>query len=92
MRTLQAVIDCVVKACLCHETKPDIWGQVQLAGLKLRRRRELEQYHELIPDKVDCWDKWDAALDDPVKNVTLLLEHCNNEEQRAASNEWNLAR
>ena len=40
------MIECVVKSYLCHETNPDIWGQVQLAGLELLTRRELEWYRE----------------------------------------------
>ena len=73
----------MVKAYLCHKTKPNVWVQAQLARLELLTRRELERYRELIPDKEDCQDKWDAALDDPVKYVTLLVGQCNNEEQRA---------
>ena len=67
------MIDCVVKAYLCHETKPDVWRQVQLAGLELLTRRELEWYREIIPDKEDCQDKWDGALDYPVKYVPYWL-------------------
>ena len=74
----------MVKSYLCYKTNPDVWAQVQLARLELLMRCELEQYRELIPDKEDCQDKWDAALDDPVKYVTLLVGQCNNEEQRAA--------
>ena len=55
-------------------------------------RCELEQYRELIPDKEDCQGKWDAALDDPGKYVTVFVGQCNNEEQRAVSKEENLAR
>ena len=53
--------------------------------------RGLERYCEPIPDKEDCQDDWDAALDDLGKYVTVLVGQCNNEEQRAASNEENLA-
>ena len=63
-----------------------------MARLELLTRPELERYRELIPDDEDCQDKWDAALDDPGKYVTVLVGQCNNEEQRAASNEENLAR
>ena len=59
------MIDCVVKAYLCHETKPDVWGQVQLVGLELLTRRDLERYRELLPNKEDCPGEWDADLDDP---------------------------
>ena len=62
-----------------------------MAGLELVTRRELERYRELVPDKEDCQDKWDAALDGPGKYVTVLVGQCNNEEQRAASNEDSLA-
>ena len=47
----------------------------------------LEWYRELIPDKEDFQDKWDAALEYPVKYVTLLVGQCNNEEHRVASDE-----
>ena len=67
-------------------------GQVQLAGLELLTRRGLEQYSELNPDKEYCQDEWDAALDDSGKYVTVLVGQCNNKEQRAESNEENLAR
>ena len=82
----------MVKLYLCNETNPDVWGKVQLAGLEVLIRRELEWYRELIPDKEDCQDKCDAALDleYPVKYVTLLVGKWNNEEQRAALAEENL--
>ena len=81
------MIDCVVKVCLFQETKLDVWGQVQLAGLELLTRCGLERYSEFIPDKEDCQDKCVAAVDDPGKYVTVLVGQCNNEEQKAASNE-----
>ena len=80
---MQAVIDCVVMLYLCHETNLDIWGRVQLAGLELLTRRELERYRELIPNEEDCQDKWDAAVDDPGKYVYLLVGQLNEEDQRA---------
>ena len=49
-------------------------------------------WSEFIPDEEDCQDKCVAAVDDPGRYVTVLVGQCNNEEQRAASNEENLAR
>ena len=77
----------MVKWYLCHETNPDVWGKIQLARLELLTRCELERYRELIPNKEDCQNEWDAALDDPGKYVTVLVGQCNDEEQRAALNE-----
>ena len=85
------MIDCVVKSYLCHETDPHIWGEIQLAGLALLSRHELQRYRDLIPGVEDRQDKWDVALDGPGKYVTVLFVQCNNEEQRAALNEENLA-
>ena len=54
---LQVVIDCMVKAYLCQETKSDVWGQVQLAELELLTHRGLEWYSEFIPDEEDSYDE-----------------------------------
>ena len=62
------------------------------AGLEVLTRRGLERYSEFIPDKEDCQDECAVALDDPGRYVTVLVGQCNNEERRAASNEYNLAR
>ena len=76
----------MVTAYLCHETKPDVWGQVQLAGLELLTRCGLEWYSEFFPDKEDRWDKCVATVDDPGKYVSVLVGQCNNEGQQAVSN------
>ncbi len=73
----------MVTAYLCLETKLDVWGQVQLAGLELLTRHGLELYSEFIPNKEDCQDKCFAAVGDPRKYVTVLVGKCNNEEQKA---------
>ena len=62
-------------------------GQVQLAGLEVLTHRGLERYSEFISDKEDFQDECVVALDDPGKYVTVLVWQCNNEVQRAASNE-----
>ena len=85
------MIDCLVKSYLCNKANPDVWGRVQLVGLELLTRRELERCRELISDEEDCRGEWDAAFDDPGKYVTVLVGQCNNEEQWSASNEENLA-
>ena len=74
---------------LCHEADPQVWGEIQLAGLALLTRHELDRYRDLIPEEEDRQDKWDAYMDDPEKYVTLLVGQCNDEEQRAAADEEN---
>ena len=60
-----------------------------MAGLALLTRRELDRYHDLIPKDKDCQDKWDAAMDDPEKYVSLLVGQENDDEQWAESDEEN---
>ena len=79
----------MVKLYLCNEANPDVWRQVQLAGLELLTRCELEWYCELIPNEEDCQDEWDAAVDDPGKYVSLLVGQINDEEQRSERDEEN---
>ena len=76
----------MVTAYLCHETKPDVWWQVQLARLELLTHCGLEWYSEFIPDEEDCQDECVAAVGDPGKYVTVLVGQCNNEKQQAVSN------
>ena len=80
----------MVKAYLCHKTKLDVWGQVQLAGLELLTCSRLEWYSEFIPDKGDSQEECVVAVDDPGKYVSVLVGQCNNEEQQAVSNRQNL--
>ena len=63
----------MVTAYLCHRTKPNVWGQVQLAGLELLTRRGLEWYSEFISNEEDCQDECVAAVGDPGKYVTVLV-------------------
>jgi hypothetical protein len=79
----------VKKSYLCHEADPDVWGGIQLAGLRLLRLSELDRYRELIPDKEDLQDEWEAAIEDPGKCVTLLVGQMDDEEQRAEKDEEN---
>ena len=58
-----------------------------MSSLALLTRRELEQYCELIPENGDRQDKWEAAMDDPEKYVSLLVGQKNNDEQQAESDE-----
>ena len=60
-----------------------------MAGLALLTRPELDRYRELIPDNEDLQDKWEAAIDDPKKYVTLLVGKNNDDEQRAELDEEN---
>ena len=83
------MIDCVVKLHLCHMADPHVWGEIQLDGLPLLTGHELDRYRDLIPEKEDCQYKWEAAIDDPEKYVTLLVGQCNDEKQRAAVDEEN---
>ena len=52
-----------------------------MAGLALLTRRELDRYRDLIPDDEDLQDKWEAAMDDPEKYVSLLVGQKNDDEQ-----------
>ena len=54
-----------------------------MAGLDLLLRHELQRYRDLIPKNEDCQDKWEAAMDDPEKYVSLLVRQKNDDEQRA---------
>ena len=60
-----------------------------MAGLALLTRRELERYRDRIPEDEDLQDKWDAAMGDPEKYVSLLVGQKNDDEQRAESDEEN---
>ena len=60
-----------------------------MSGLALLTSRELDQYPDLVPDNEDLQDKWEAAVDDPGKYVSLLIGQKDNEEQRAESDEEN---
>ena len=60
-----------------------------MAGLGLLTRPELDRYRELIPDDKDLQDKWEAAIDDPEKYVSLLVGQKNDDEQRAELDEEN---
>ena len=60
-----------------------------MAGLALLTRRELDRYREFILEDKDLQDKWEAAMDDPEKYVSLLVGQKNDDEQRAESDEEN---
>ncbi len=60
-----------------------------MAGLGLLTHSELDRYRELIPDNKDLQDKWEAAIEDPRKCVTLLVGQMDDEEQRAEKEEEN---
>ena len=60
-----------------------------MSGFALLTRSELDRYRDLIPDNEDLQDKWEAAVDDPGKYVSLLIGQKDDEEQREESNEEN---
>ena len=60
-----------------------------MAGLDLLTRSELDRYRELIPDDEDCQDKWEAAIGDPEKYVSLLVGQIDDDEQRAGLDKEN---
>ena len=60
-----------------------------MAGLGLLTCPELDRYRELIPDDKDLQDKWEAAIDDPEKYVSLLVGQMGDDEQRAETDEEN---
>ena len=73
------------KSYECHEADPLVWLDIRLSGRALLPSRELERYRDLIPDDEDLQDKWEAAVDDPGKYVSLLIGQKDDEEQRAES-------
>ena len=77
------------KSYLCYETDPHVLGDIQLAGLVLLLRDELQRYRDLNPKEEDRQDEWDVAMDDPGKYVSLLVGQCNDEDQRAERDEEN---
>ena len=60
-----------------------MWEDIWMSGFALLTWRELERYCDLIPDNEDLQDKWEAAVDDPEKYVSLLIGKKNDDEQRA---------
>ncbi len=77
------------KSYLCHEADPDFWGGIQISGLRLLTRPELDRYRKLMPDDEDCQDEWFAAIDDPRKYISLLVGQMDDEEQRAEKDKEN---
>ena len=55
----------------------------------LLTRHELDRYRDLIPDNEDLQDKWEAAMDDTGKYVSLLIGQKDDEEQRVELEEEN---
>ena len=70
------------KSYCCHEADPHIREGINMAGCLLTCS-ELDRYHELIPDNQDCQVKWESAIDDPKKYVSLLVGQMDDNEQRA---------
>ena len=58
------MINSMRKSYLCHEADPQIWEDIRMSGLALLTRRELDRYHDLIPDDEDLQDEWEAAMGD----------------------------
>ena len=50
-----------------------------MSGFALLTRRELDRYRDLIPDDEDLQDKWEAAVDEPEKYVSLLIGQKNDD-------------
>ena len=51
-----------------------------MARWALLLRHELQQYRDLIPEDKDCQNKWEAAMDDPEKYVSLLVGQKNDDD------------
>ena len=77
------------KSYECHEAEPHVWEDIRSSGLALLTERELRRYRKFIPDDEDLQREWDAAVEDPLKYVSLLIGQKNDEEQRAESDEEN---
>ena len=83
------MIDCVSKSYECHEADPHFWGGIRESGQQLLATRELERYRDLIPDDEDLQREWEAAVDDPLKYVELLIGQKSEDEQREETDEEN---
>ena len=83
------MINSLTSLYVCHEADPHVWEDIRASGLALLKRHELDLSRDLIPDNEDLQDKWEAAMDDPGKYVTLLIGQNNDEEQQAESNKEN---
>ena len=79
----------MVKLYLCHKTDLHVWEGIWMAGWALLSCHELQRYRDLIPKDEDRQDECEAAMDDPEKYLNLLVGQCNDEEQRAATDEEN---
>ena len=77
------------KSYECHCADPHVWEGIRESGRVLLSERELERYHDLIPEDEDLQGKWDAAVCDPEKYVTLFIGQKNYDEQRAEFDEEN---
>ena len=51
------MINSVNKSYLCHEADPHVWEGIQMAGLALLTRSEMNRYRELIPEDKDLQDE-----------------------------------
>ena len=58
-----------------------------MARWALLLHHELQRYRDLIPEDEDLQDKWEAAMGDPEKYVSLLVGQNNDDEQRAELDE-----
>jgi hypothetical protein len=87
--TLNAVIDCIVKSNKCFETDPDNWREVNDKGLQLLSFLDLKRYHNEFPKEENLQDEWEAVVTNLSKYVNLLVGQCDDEDQRAETDEEN---
>ena len=73
----------MTKLYVCYKTNPRVWGGIQMAGLALLTRCELERYRDFIPEDKDLQEECDVAMGDPEKYVSLLVGQKNGDEQQA---------
>jgi len=60
-----------------------------MSGWDLLSRHELQRYRDLIPEVEDCQKKWEVAMDDPEKYVSLLVGQKDDDEQQEELDEEN---
>ncbi len=78
------------KSNKCFETNPDAWRAANGYGLQLLLLRELERYHEKVPNEKDRQDKWRKTMTHPGKYVNLLVGQLDNKDLRSEIDKENL--
>ncbi len=78
------------KSNKCFETNLDAWRATNGYGLQLLSLRELEHYHEKVPDEKDLQDEWRKAVTHPGKYLNLLVRQLDDKDLRSEIDKENL--